>query len=92
MTDLSLIAWTALLITVAAIPLILIMMAFLHAARTPQWVWAFTDRTQVLWMVLLLAGVALVPVGLPLACWYWFRVRPELGAVEDGDLERLRAP
>ena len=91
MTDVGLILWTAVLISIAAIPLVLIMLAFLHAARTPQWVWAFTDRTQVVWMVLLLAGIALLPVGLPLAAWYWLRVRPDLVAVEHGDLDHLRS-
>lgn len=86
MTDLGLILWTALLISVAGIPLVLIMIAFLHAARTPQWVWAFTARTQVVWMVVLLAGVAIIPIGLPMAAWYWFRVRPELQAIERGEL------
>ena len=38
------------------------------------------------WLVVLLAGVAIVPVGLPLAAWYWFRVRPELQSVERGEL------
>lgn len=86
MTDVSLILWTALLITAASIPLALTMIAFLHAARMPQWVWAFTERTQVVWLVMLLAGVAIIPIGLPLAAWYWFRVRPELRAVERGEL------
>lgn len=86
MTDLGLILWTALLISLAGIPLVLIMIAFLHAARTPQWVWAFTERTQVLWMVVLLAGVAIMPIGLPMAAWYWFRIRPELRAIERGEL------
>ena len=86
MTDVWLILWTALLITAAGIPLILTLIAFLDAARMPQWVWAFTERTQVIWLVVLLAGVAIVPVGLPLAAWYWFRVRPELQSVERGEL------
>jgi hypothetical protein len=89
-TDLGLLLWTALLIAIAGVPLVLIMIAFLHAARTPQWVWAFTARTQVVWMALLLGGVAIIPAGLPLAAWYWFRVRPELLAVERGDFEATR--
>ena len=86
MIDLGLVLWTALLISIAAIPVVLVVLAFLDAARTPQWVWAFTNRTQVFWIALLLGGVAVVPLGLALAAWYWLRIRPDLRAIEAGDL------
>ena len=77
---------TALLVALALLPLVPVVLMFLHAARTPGWVWAFTDHTQVVWVALLLAGIVITPVGLVLAAWYFFKIRPVLDARERGEL------
>ena len=64
--------WTALLVGISAIPIVVVGLAFLHAARAPQWVWAFAGRRQVVWMVALIFGIAITPVGVPLALYYFF--------------------
>ncbi|MGI9608089.1 MAG: hypothetical protein ACR2P0_18305 [Acidimicrobiales bacterium] len=79
----------AIVIAIGSIPMVFVMVAFLHAARVPQWVWAFSSRTQVVWMAMLLLGVAVVPVGVGLASWYLWKIRPELSAIERGDMARL---
>lgn len=79
----------ALIIAVSSIPMVFVMVAFLHAARVPQWVWAFSSRTQVVWMAMLLVGVAVVPVGVGLAIWYFVKIRPVLIAIERGDVNGL---
>jgi hypothetical protein len=76
-------------IAVAGSPIAIIGLTFQHAARIPQWVWAFSDRTQVIWLASLLLGVAVVPLGLPLAVWYLVRVRPVLKYIEDGNIAAL---
>lgn len=86
MPSLGLVLWTALLIAVGLIPLVFVLGAFLDAARRPQWTWAFTERVQVYWLAALLFGVLVIPLGVPLAGWYWLRVRSELRAVEAGDI------
>lgn len=73
-------------IAVAASPIVFIGLTFLHAARYPQWVWAFSERTQIVWLAGLLMGAAVVPLGLPLAAWYLIRVRPVLHRIEQGNL------
>lgn len=93
MNDLELLLSTSLLIAIALVPVVPVVLMFLHAARTPGWVWAFTDHTQVVWVALLLGGIVIVPIGLCLAAWYFVRIRPELAAAERGQLppERSRS-
>ena len=86
MNDLQLLFTTAFWITVAALPLIIVALTFLHAAKTPQWVWAFSDRTQIIWLALLLIGIGLLPLGLGGTVWYWWKVRPQLASIERGDM------
>lgn len=76
-------------IAVAGSPIAFIGLTFLHAARVPQWVWAFSERTQVIWVATLLLGVAVVPVGVPLAIWYLVKVRPVLNHIEAGNVASL---
>lgn len=76
----------ALWIAIAGSPIAFIGLTFLHAARVPQWVWAFSERTQIVWLASLLIGVAIVPVGLPLAIWYLVKIRPVLGRIEQGNI------
>ena len=77
---------TAFWIAVASIPLGIVALSALHAARTPQWVWAFSDRTQVIWVAGLFWGVIVVPLGLFVAAYYWWRVRPQLASIERGEI------
>lgn len=76
-------------IALAGSPIAFIGLSFLHAARYPQWVWAFSERTQIVWLVALLLGVAIVPVGLPVAIWYLVKVRPRLTQIERGNFAHL---
>jgi len=77
----------ALLIAIGAIPIVICLLAFLHAARTPQWVWALSNRTQIWWLAGLLMGAAIIPLGLPAAGWYLVKIRPELERIETGKIE-----
>lgn len=82
----------ALLIAIAGSPIAFIGLTFLHAARYPQWVWAFSERTQIVWLAGLLMGAAIVPLGLPLAAWYLIRVRPVLHQIEQGNMSHFVDP
>ena len=77
----------ALWIAIAGIPIAIIGLAFLHAARIPQWAWALSGRTQIWWLAGLLMGMAVMPVGLPAAIWYLLKIRPQLDQIEKGNLE-----
>lgn len=76
----------ALWISIAASPIAFVGLTFLHAARIPQWVWAFSDRTQIVWLASLLLGVAVVPLGAPIAVYYLVKVRPVLNAIWGGNV------
>lgn len=76
----------ALWIAIAASPIALVGVSFLHAARFPQWVWAFSDRTQIVWLASLLLGVAIIPMGVPVALWYLLKIRPVLTRIEAGNM------
>lgn len=76
-------------IAIAGAPIAFIGLTFLHAARYPQWVWAFSERTQVVWLAGLLMGAAVVPLGLPLAVWYLVKVRPVLQQIEQGNMSHF---
>ncbi len=73
-------------IAIAGSPIAFVGLTFLHAARYPQWVWAFSERTQIVWLASLLMGVAIVPIGLPLAIWYLVKIRPVLQRIEQGNM------
>jgi hypothetical protein len=73
-------------IAIAGIPLAICGLAFLHAARVPQWTWVFSGRTQIWWLAGLLVGIGVMPIGLPAAIWYLLKVRPELDGIERGDV------
>ena len=76
---------TGLLIALS-IPLAITGWAFLDAAHRPRWVWAFGGRRQVLWLGIIGFGVVTVIGGLALSSYYLTRIRPELAAIESGDL------
>lgn len=90
MEELEAIAGAALWVLVWSIPFVFVGLTFLHAARVPQWVWVMSGRTQIVWLVVLLVGNALIlPLGIPAAVYYLWRVRPLLGKIEQGDISEL---
>lgn len=76
-------------VAIASIPLVFVGLTFLHAAQRPQWVWAMSGHTQIVWLATLLLGSAVVPIGIPAAIYYLLRVRPVLQSVERGDIADL---
>ncbi len=78
--------YTALLIALAGLPIVFVALGFLHAARVPQWAWAMSGRTQIVWLVTLLLGVAIIFAGVPAAAYYFWKIRPVLDRIERGDL------
>ena len=74
------------LLMALSIPLAITGWAFLDAAHRPQWVWAFDGRRQVLWLGIIGFGVVTVIGGLVISGYYLMRIRPELAAIESGDL------
>ena len=87
MNDPWLLFTTALQISLVVSPFAVVALTFLHAAQIPQWVWAFSDRTQIIWLASLLLGVALLPLGLVATIRYWWRVRPQLASIERGEMD-----
>ena len=81
--------YTALLIAVGSLPIVFVALAFLHAARAPQWAWRMIGRTQVMWLAGLLIGAAVIPLGIPGAVFYFWKIRPTLDRVERGELSDL---
>jgi hypothetical protein len=79
-------ATTILAIVLVSIPLALSVGALLDAARRPEWVWALAGRARVIWMVLILFGALVLPLGIVVSSWYLLRVRPELRDAEEGRL------
>lgn len=80
---------TAIWVAIGAIPIAICGLAFLHAARTPQWVWMLSGRTQIWWLAGLLIGIGVTPIGLPASLWYLIKIRPEMGRIETGNLSEV---
>ena len=76
----------ALILAALSVPLALSGWALLDVAARPGWVWAFVERRQVVWLTLTAAGVLTVVGGLLVSGWYLLRIRPQLAAVEAGNL------
>jgi hypothetical protein len=83
---LSSVAGALALACLAAVPLGVSLWALLDAARRPRWAWALAGRRQVVWMAVIMFGVFSVVGGLVVSGWYLLRIRPEIAAVEAGDL------
>ncbi len=83
-------ASTLVVLLVFTVPLALSVTALLDAARRPRFVWALAERAQVVWMAVILFGIAVVPLGIAVSSWYLTRVRPELRAIEAGDIDVRR--
>ena len=80
------VAWAVVVTCLACVPLAISVWALLDAARRPRWVWALSRHPQTPWMAAVAAGVLLTVVGLAISLWYLIRVRPDLKAIEGGDL------
>ncbi len=87
--DMGALGGAALWVLLASVPFVFVGLTFLHAARVPQWVWALSGRTQIIWLVVLLVGNAALPIGIPAAIYYLLRVRPLLVKIENGDISTL---
>ena len=77
---------TAFFIALAALPIVFVGLAFLHAARAPKWAWVMSGRTQIFWIAGLLVGAGVVFAGVPAAAYYFWKIRPVLDRLERGDL------
>ena len=81
-------AGTVLVVCLLALPLALSVAALLDAARRPEWVWALAGRARIVWMVAILFGAFVLPLGIIVSSIYLLRVRPELRDAEQGRLRR----
>ena len=80
------VAWAVVVACLACVPLAVSVWALLDAARRPRWVWALSRHPQTPWMAAVAAGVLLTVVGLAISLWYLIRIRPDLAAIERGEL------
>lgn len=80
------VAWAVVVTVLACVPIGISLWALLDAARRPRWVWALSRHPQTPWMAAVAAGVLLTVVGLAISLWYLIRIRPDLAAIERGDL------
>lgn len=78
-----------LMLLALSVPLAVTAWAFLDAAHRPRWAWAFAGRNQLVWMVVIAAGIVTVIGGLAISGWYLLRIRPTLAAIENGELGGL---
>jgi hypothetical protein len=69
-----------------ASPLILVGLAFLDAARRPEWAWALAGRRRVMWMAMLIAGGATVVAAPLFALAYFLTARRDVARAERGEL------
>ncbi|HMJ76292.1 MAG TPA: hypothetical protein VK507_09985 [Iamia sp.] len=78
--------WAVGVTVLACVPIGVSLWALLDAARRPRWVWALSRHPQTPWMAAVAAGVLLTVVGLAISLWYLIRIRPDLAAIERGEL------
>src|SRR5690606_38684101 len=90
--DWSTTAGTAGTTLLAAIPLGLTAWALLDAARRPAWAWALAGRRRVVWIAAILFGGMTLALGLVVSAAYLARVRREVRAAEQGQLDRITGP
>jgi hypothetical protein len=69
-----------------ASPIILAALAFIDAARRPEWAWALAGRRRVMWMAVLIAGGATVVAAPLFALAYFFIARRDVAAAERGQI------
>lgn len=70
-------------------PLIVTTIAFLDAARRPEWAWVMSNRRRILWLGLLLGGGITYFPGPLVAVVYWLTARRDVRSIERGDFEGL---
>jgi len=73
-------------LVVGLVPIALSVWALLDCARRPAWAWSLARRSQVAWLGAIAFGVFLLLFGMAISLWYLTRVRPEIAAIEAGDL------
>ncbi len=81
------ILWNLLLLCLLSTPLALSVWAILDVANRPGWAWALAQRSRLLWMIVLVLGICVTPVGLVLSGIYLLRVRPIIADAESGIFE-----
>jgi hypothetical protein len=69
-----------------ASPIILVGLAFLDAARRPEWAWALAGRRRVMWMAMLIAGGATVVAAPLFALAYFLTARRDVARAERGEI------
>ncbi len=74
---------------IAVIPIGLSAWALLDCARRPSWAWSLAGRSQLAWLGAIAFGVFLLIFGMAISVWYLLMVRPQIAAIEAGDLRRL---
>jgi hypothetical protein len=77
---------TIVVIAFSALPLGLTVWALLDCTRRPAWAWGLSGHDRVPWLTAILLGILCVPVGMGISAWYLVRVRPDVGAAEEGRL------
>jgi len=70
-------------------PIIITIIAFLDAARRPEWAWVMSNRRRVLWLGMLVGGGITYFVGPLVALVYWLTARRDVRSIERGDFDGL---
>lgn len=76
-------------LVIGLVPISLSLWALLDCARRPGWAWSLAGRSQLVWLGAILFGVFLLLFGVAISVWYLLKIRPEIAAVEAGDLTGL---
>lgn len=79
-------AWETVKAIFFLLPLALSTWAFLDVAKRPGWAWALSGRNRVTWLVVIALGVLTLIGGIIISCWYLLRVRPQIAAIENGQI------
>jgi len=74
------------------IPISLSIWAFLDAVHRPRWVWAMSDRRQLVWLVMIIMGVITMILGIIVSVFYLVMVRRELRSIENGNMDLFTSP
>ncbi|CAN5845781.1 hypothetical protein BH24ACT3_BH24ACT3_19060 [soil metagenome] len=88
--DFGQLAWAVAVTSFLCVPLAVSLWAFLDVARRPAWAWALAGRSQVAWLAVVMFGILSVIGGLAIYEWYLVKVRPQIAAVEAGDVGTAR--
>lgn len=68
----------ALLVVIGPGGFALALLALLSMARGPEAAWERIGQSRTVWAVLLAVGLVMMPLGLPLALWYFLVLRRRL--------------